>query len=127
MSNFRRRLILKNTKKEGIVLPSYDTETYPYNALIYGQFISSVAETLGYSVGYSFNICTHTKTDFAYAGSPNNWLWKTTHNSSVSQTWASEDGKTWTQIKVNNTVTVQSGLGKGIDLVKYYDTILVEE
>ena len=125
MSNFRRRLIEKNKKKSNIVLPTYDAETYPYSALVYGQFISSVAETLGFSVGYSFAVSNKTKTSFSYAGSPNNWLWKPTQSSCVSITWASEDGITWTQVG-EYTSLVYTWLGKAIDVVKYFDTILVE-
>lgn len=120
MSEFRRRLLIKNAKG-GIKLPTYDKATYPYNALVYGVYIPDTAKLCGFDKGYSFVASTKKHTVWGKAGKPYNYLWKGGGSSSRAVTWVSKDGKNWTLVNMTN-VTAQTYV---IELEKVlFDNIL---
>lgn len=99
MSEFRRRLLLKNANKGGIKLPTYDESTYPYTALLKGTFVSAVTDSTGISSGYSFICCSIKHKEFLKEGTIPMYKWRfgSGASASTSITFVSADGITWQQ------------------------------
>lgn len=93
MSEFRRRLLLKNANKGGIKLPTYDESTYPYTALLKGTFMSWVTEQIGISSGYAFCLCNKQISTFKYISSYG-YLWGSS-SGAHGIVYVSSDGVTW--------------------------------
>lgn len=94
MSEFRRRILLKNANKGGIKLPSYDESTYPYTALLKGTFLSWVTEQMGISSGYAFCLCNKQISTFKYH-TTYGYMWSAYGTGAHGIVYASSDGITW--------------------------------
>lgn len=94
MSEFRRRLLLKNANKGGIKLPTYDESTYPYTALLKGNFLSWVNEQRGISSGYAFCLCNKQIGTFKYHAAYG-YMWSAYGTGAHGMVYASSDGITW--------------------------------
>jgi hypothetical protein len=99
VSEFRRRLLIRNANKGGIKLPTYDESTYPYTALLKGTFISAVTESTGITNGYSFTCCSIKHNEFVKEGEIPMYKWRFGSGAwaSTSITFVSADGITWQQ------------------------------
>ena len=104
MSEFRRRLLIKNANKGGIKLPSYDEATYPYTALLKGTLYE--ADT-GLTSGYSFVCTSNHHTTFYKQGY---YRWKGGDTKVAAITFVSADGITWQQIGGVTTQTAPTYL-----------------
>ena len=118
MSEFRRRLLLKNANKGGIKLPTYDESTYPYTALLKGTFLSWVNEQIGISSGYAFCLCNKQIGTFKY-NATYGYLWGSS-TGAHGIVYASADGITW-QIIYDGDSYVRTALATIEETV--YDTI----
>ncbi len=117
MSEFRRRLLVKNANKGGIKLPTYDKATYPYTALLKGTFISGIANSTGISSGYAFCLSNLTISRFKYNVAGYLWGSRTNAHGIV---YASSDGITWQSIYEGDNY-VKTGLSTIEETI--YDTI----
>ena len=106
MSEFRRRLLVRNANKSSIKLPSYDETTYPYTALLKGTFISSITSSTGISSGYAFCLSNLTISRFKYNVAGYLWGSRTNAHGIV---YASSDGVTWQSI-CDSDLYVKTGL-----------------
>lgn len=118
MSEFRRRLLIKNANKGGIKLPTYDESTYPYTALLKGTFLSWVTEQMGISSGYAFCLCNKQIGTFKY-NATYGYLWGSS-SGSHGIVYASADGITW-QIIYDGNSYVRTALSTIEETV--FDTI----
>ncbi|MCR4833111.1 MAG: hypothetical protein K5900_06015 [Butyrivibrio sp.] len=98
MSIFRRRIIqrLQDAAQGGIELPSYDGATYPYTALLKGEFLSWVTEQIGITSGYAFCLCNKQIGTFKY-NAYYGYLWGSS-TGAHGIVYASSDGITWQSI-----------------------------
>lgn len=118
MSEFRRRLLIKNANKGGIKLPTYDESTYPYTALLKGTFQSWVAEQRGISSGYAFCLCNKQNGTIKY-NNAYGYLWGPSFGAH-GIVYASADGITW-QLIAEEDNYVKTALATIEETV--YDTI----
>ena len=107
MSEFRRRLLVKNANKDSIKLPTYDESTYPYTALLKGTFLSWVTEQIGISSGYAFCLSNKQIGTFKYNASYG-YLWGSS-TGAHGIVFASADGITWQSIYEGDSY-VRTGL-----------------
>lgn len=117
MSEFRRRLLVRNATKSSIKLPTYDETTYPYTALLKGTFISNITSSTGISSGYAFCLSNLTISRFKYNVAGYLWGSRTNAHGIV---YASADGITWQSIYEGDSY-VKTGLNTIEETI--FDTI----
>ncbi len=120
MSEFRRRLLLKNADKGGIKLPTYDESTYPYTALLKGTFASEVTDSTEITSGYSFVVCNKQHTSLSKISGI--YTWKGGGTASRAIVYVSSDGVTWQQYGDINIQTAKTYLTTIEETI--YDNIL---
>lgn len=120
MSEFRRRLLLKNANKGSIKLPTYDEATYPYTALLKGTFASEITDSTGIASGYSFVVCNKNHTSLSKISGI--YIWKGGGVASRAITYVSSDGVTWQQYGDITTQTAKTYLTAIEETI--YDNIL---